>query len=144
MNGQQWLSERAEWSGRWWLPDDPETVIAGVLRYEPGAGSTLSLVGGFSERNLVEIEGGWRDVETPSLRWPVLQGYASGKRVTLLDCAPVASVSRGFLGTLLQGPDEQQISVTSALIGVHIDRADEEVFTRCEVARISAVNQSSD
>ena len=133
MNRQPWLTEPAEWTGRWWLPDDPETVIAGVLRYQPDNGPVLSLVGGFSEQSLVEIEGGWQSVEIENLRWPVLHGIASGRRVTLLDCLPVASKSYGFLG-LAQSPDEQQVKVTTALVGVHLDRADEHVFTSCEIA----------
>jgi len=108
-------------------------VITGVLRYEPDSGPALSLVGGFSERDLVEIEGGGRAMERETLRWPVLHGVASGKHVTLLDCLPIASTSYGFLGSA-RTPDEQQIKVTTALVGAHINRADEQIFSSCEVA----------
>jgi hypothetical protein len=63
----------------------------------------------------------------------VLHGVASGKRITLLDCSAVASTSYGYLGRQ-QGPDEQRVRVTTALVGVHLDDADDAVFQTCEVA----------
>lgn len=44
------LNESAEWAGFWWLPDDPDEQIHGVLRYEPEAGLVLSLIGTFEDR----------------------------------------------------------------------------------------------
>lgn len=41
------LDTSAEWSGFWWLPDDPEYQVPGVLRYEPKDGLVLSLIGTF-------------------------------------------------------------------------------------------------
>lgn len=44
------LDTSAEWSGFWWLPDDPEHQVPGVLRYEPKDGLVLSLIGTFEDR----------------------------------------------------------------------------------------------
>ncbi len=40
--------------GVWWLPSEPESKVAGVLRFSPASGSELTLVGQLRpSRNLV-------------------------------------------------------------------------------------------
>src|SRR5690606_4537915 len=41
---------QSEWAGLWWLPDDPDEQVPGVLRYEPEDGLVLSLIGAFEDR----------------------------------------------------------------------------------------------
>ena len=51
------LDEHAEWAGNWWLPDDPDQQIPGVLRYEPEDGLVLSLIGAFEDRVMSALPG---------------------------------------------------------------------------------------
>ncbi|WP_443058575.1 hypothetical protein [Streptomyces sp. NBC_00442] len=44
------LDEAGEWSGLWWLPDDPGQPLPRVLRYSPDDGLALSLIGAFEDR----------------------------------------------------------------------------------------------
>jgi hypothetical protein len=44
------LDEPGEWAGLWWLPEEPENQIPGVLRYLPDGKLELSLIGAFEER----------------------------------------------------------------------------------------------
>ncbi|WP_443050369.1 hypothetical protein [Streptomyces sp. NBC_00286] len=44
------LDEAGEWAGLWWLPDDPDEQVPGVLRYDPESGLSLSLIGAFEDR----------------------------------------------------------------------------------------------
>jgi hypothetical protein len=38
------LDAAGEWSGLWWLPDDPNQQVPGILRYSPEDGLALSLM----------------------------------------------------------------------------------------------------
>ncbi|WP_155057833.1 ApeA N-terminal domain 1-containing protein [Streptomyces blattellae] len=44
------LDEAGEWAGLWWLPEDPDEQVPGVLRYDPESGLSLSLIGAFEDR----------------------------------------------------------------------------------------------
>lgn len=120
----------AEWTGHWWLPEDPENPAPGVLRYEPDEGLQLSLIGGFEDRVFRPIEGGVA-VTDERCNWPLLLGIADNKEVTLLDCVAVSSKSYR-MG--LDGPHRQTVAALTALIGVHLKSADQEAFTKCEVS----------
>jgi hypothetical protein len=41
------LDEAGEWAGLWWLPDDPDETVPGVLRYDADGGLSLALIGAF-------------------------------------------------------------------------------------------------
>lgn len=124
------LDKPAEWTGHWWLPDDPERTVPGVLRYQPGEGLLLSLIGGFEDRIMRPIEGGVAVMEG-SRSWALILGVADNKRITLLDCHPKHSKTYGFA---MDGPHKQTVSALTALVGVHLDRPDEAVFTECRVS----------
>lgn len=64
------LDKPSEWTGHWWLPEDPERAIPGVLRYVPGDGLRLSLIGGFEDRITRPIDGGVAVMEG-SRSWPL-------------------------------------------------------------------------
>lgn len=44
------LDESGEWAGLWWLRDEPDEQVPGVLRYDGKGGLLLSLIGAFEER----------------------------------------------------------------------------------------------
>lgn len=120
------------WKGRWWLPEDPTTVHAGVLTYEPGTGLDLMLVGGFA----AEVwhpsgEGSW--VSRGEYRdFPVVHGVAGGLEITLFDVTPSSSRTYG-LGFFREGPDEQTLDARFALVGIHAESQDQPAFDRAEV-----------
>ena len=39
--------ERFEYKGKWWLPQNPDTKVAGIIRFEPSEMPTLELLGSF-------------------------------------------------------------------------------------------------
>lgn len=40
------LHELKEWVGHWWRPEDPDTIVPGVLSYDQNTGLALQLIGG--------------------------------------------------------------------------------------------------
>ncbi|MGW9433928.1 ApeA N-terminal domain 1-containing protein, partial [Streptomyces decoyicus] len=67
------LDEVGEWSGVWWLPDDPDQPIPGVLRYSPEDGLVLSLIGAFEDRITSTPSPGLTVVHEGSRNWDVIQ-----------------------------------------------------------------------
>ncbi|WP_230855127.1 ApeA N-terminal domain 1-containing protein [Arthrobacter terrae] len=120
----------AEWTGNWWLPENPEHPVPGVLRYEPEEGLRLLLIGGFEDRTFHPIDGGMDEADE-TFTWPLLLGSADNKEITLLDCLSVSSESYG-LG--VGGLHKQTVSALTALVGVHLKNVDQEAFTKCEVS----------
>lgn len=128
------LDEATEWTGHWWLPDDPEKVVPGILRYEPEAGLLLALIGGFEDRIMRPMgDGGGFAVLEGSRSWPVILGVADNKEITLLDTLPISTKSYGF-GLGLEGPHKQTVSALTALVGAHLESEHDEVFTSCLVS----------
>lgn len=78
------LSKSFTLKGYWYLPNDDEHQIAGVLTYTPGGPAILELIGGFvGMGNPLES---LRSLES-STSIPVIWGITSdGKPVTLFDC----------------------------------------------------------
>ena len=79
------LNEAQEWTGQWWLPDDPDTKVSGILTYDPSEGIRLRLIGGWpyivtkpGENGAVLFTDEWE-------HWPAVLGIADSKYVTLLD-----------------------------------------------------------
>jgi len=124
------LDQPAEWTGHWWLPDDSERAIPGILRYDPDDGLKLSLIGGFEHRIFRPLEHGFAVMEH-SRSWPLIWGVADNKEVTLIGCLPIHSKSYGIWS---DGPHKQTVSALTALIGVHLQDVDQAVFTECWVS----------
>lgn len=85
------LDESAEWAGLWWLPDDPDERIPGVLRYEPEGGLVLSLIGAFEDRIMSNPSPGIVAVHEGHRTWHVIHGAAEQREITLLACVPNSS-----------------------------------------------------
>lgn len=120
------LDATSEWTGHWWLPEQPDRTVPGVLRYDPDEGLRLSLIGGFEDRVMREFGNGGVAVMEGSRSWPVILGVAENKEITLLGCYPVSSKSYG-IG--LDGPHKQTVSALTALVGAHLEGEGDEVFT---------------
>lgn len=123
------LNEPRTWRGYWWAPAERDNAMPGTLTYRPGGGLVLELVGGWDARIRKEVRPGVFAFLEGSSRWPVLHGLAEGQEITLMDCLVTHTMSRNF-----GPPEEQTIHVLTALSGVHLDTADQAIFTQCHVA----------
>ncbi|QGH70589.1 hypothetical protein GCE65_14640 [Pseudactinotalea sp. HY158] len=105
--------------------------MPGTLTYRPDKGLTLELIGGWDTKVWEEVRPGVFETSDSedSRRWPVLHGLAENREITLLDCLPTHTASRNF-----GPPDEQTIHVLTVLSGIHVDTADQALFTECHVA----------
>lgn len=132
MTSESRLDHPGGWTGHWWLPDDPETVVPGILRYDPADGLDLTLIGGFDARVVRhDVEAGVSYVSATSRTWDVVHGVAENREITLLDCIPTSSTSFR-LGS--GPPHKQSIVAQTALVGVHVLGADDAVFTACSAS----------
>lgn len=125
------LADANEWSGEWWLPEDPERRIPGVLRYSPEDGLKLTLIGAFEDRIMVPMEGGV-SIDQGSRSWGAIWGAAEHREFTLMDCLPADS-TRTF-GARVRSPEKQTIVASFAVLGMHLRDQHTQVFARCEVS----------
>lgn len=83
------LNESRDWTGEWWLPDDPEKKVPGVLSYSPEKGLRLSLIGGWDYHVTRPGKNGSTIVTDSLQRWPMVLGTGDGKAITLLSVSVV-------------------------------------------------------
>ncbi|MFI6723187.1 HEPN domain-containing protein [Streptomyces atratus] len=126
------LDEVGEWSGIWWLPDDPDQPIPGVLRYSPDDGLVLSLIGAFEDRIMSTPSPGLTVFHEGSRNWDVIHGAAEQREISLLGCYP-NGVKR-TIGARVKSPDKQTVMAMTALIGAHVSGEDDAVFSATEIA----------
>ena len=43
------MNDKVEYKGYWWIPNNPNRAIAGVITYLPQESITLELIGSFEE-----------------------------------------------------------------------------------------------
>lgn len=70
------LAEGHEWAGLWWLPDEPDSRVPGILRYDPKDGLSLSLIGAFEDRIMTESAPGVTTIHEGNRRWRAIHGVA--------------------------------------------------------------------
>ena len=73
------MTERFEYKGRWWVPENPDYEVPGLIKYSPESGITLELIGQFKPN---------KDKIMPGNGSPtIINGYASNNKLfTLIDC----------------------------------------------------------
>ena len=126
------LDEPGEWAGLWWLPEEPENQIPGVLRYLPGGKLALSLIGTFEERLMTTPSPGVVLIHSGSRSFDVIYGAAERREITLLDC--YASKTNRTMGARVKTPDKQTLVATTGLIGAHVSGEHEKRFAAAEVS----------
>jgi hypothetical protein len=126
------LDQPHEWIGRWWRPDHPEAVSAGVLTFDPSHGIELRLIGGWSRLASTEVSTGLSAIHNEVERWPVIHGRCGTSELTLIE--PWVSQSRGAWG---EDPEEMTLQASTVLDGWHLDAPDSDVFVG---ARVSVEN----
>lgn len=116
----------------WWLPDDPDESIPGVLRYDAEGGLSLSLIGAFEDRITANPAPGVTTYHEGTKTWDVILGVADQREVTLLGCAPT-SVKR-TVSARVKSPDKQTVIAATAIIGAHVIGEEDAVFSAAEVS----------
>lgn len=108
--------------GYWWLPESPDTKIAGIVTYDEAA-PRLRLLGAF--RSSTETSPGSYEVKTVK-RPAIILGECDGQYVTLTNCRQTR-----FSGKF-GGPDgwRQELSAELMLVGILLDDPDEAYFDR--------------
>lgn len=111
------------WHGHWWLPEESDRRLPGVLLVEPNGTTSLELIGGFDLNDHIPVPGG-NGYTLEGRTAPIVLGEAEGVAITLLDC--FTEFSRGSDG---QGrPEFHRVFVNRALIGVWLESQDDAVF----------------
>jgi len=96
------LTDKFEYEGLWWLPDNQGGEIAGNLLFDPDDGATLKLIGSFKSI---------QDLNT-SPKYEVIFGISTnGKYITLYNCMeircslnlPGLLVSQYYVDTIIMG-----------------------------------------
>ncbi|MER7149408.1 HEPN domain-containing protein [Streptomyces lydicus] len=126
------LDAAGEWAGLWWLPEEPQYRVPGVLRYEPESGLTLSLIGAFEDRVTTTPAPGVLMVHEGRRTWSVIHGAADQREISLFGC--FAQGGRHTFGARVKTPDKQTVVATTALIGAHVGGEDEAAFSTTEVS----------
>lgn len=126
------LDEAGEWAGLWWLPDDPDETVPGVLRYDADGGLSLSLIGAFEDRIMSTPRPGVTAYHEGTRTWDVIHGSAEQREITLLGAVPRSS-KRTF-GARVASPDKQTVTATVAIIGAHVSGDSDPSFATAEVS----------
>ncbi|MGP3973017.1 HEPN domain-containing protein [Streptomyces sp. 8N114] len=126
------LDEAGEWAGLWWLPDDPDEQVPGVLRYDAEGGLSLSLIGAFEDRITSNPAPGVTAYHEGTRTWDVIHGAAEQREVTLLGCVPTGGKRTMF--ARVKSPDKQTVTATTAIIGAHVSGEEDAAFSVAEVS----------
>lgn len=136
MNDSHNLDQPADWAGIWWLSDNPDEKVPGVLHYDGKGALALSLIGNF-ENPVIKEEpflGGTKIklVDGETRTWNVVHGVAENQEITLLGCD--YKNTKHTLIAPVWSPDKQTIEASIALIGIHIKNENIPVFPSVEVS----------
>jgi len=126
------LDETIEWAGLWWLPDDPDKQVPGILRYDGEGSLSLSLIGAFEDRITSNPAPGVTVYHEGTKTWDVIHGAAEQREVTLLDCVPANG--KRVLAARVDSPDAQTVTATTAIIGAYVSGKDDATFAAAEVS----------
>lgn len=109
-----------EYSGLWWLPENPENKIHGKLSYDLKKGTTLSLDGAFT------------DYPDNGNFYEIILGDSYGKKITLSNCLlSNFHISRTFKPDREYRSSEFRVSVL--YVGCHFPRRESIKFSRLHV-----------
>ncbi len=115
------MIEEFEYTGRWWLPDNPEEKISGTLRFTLSEGTVLDLMDSFENIKSTNTEGSiTKKVWTGKLFEPeiILGTSSDGKNITLHKCFETkrSDSSSGF--------STSSFYANEVFIGAHFQNAD--------------------
>lgn len=126
------LDGTGEWAGLWWLPDNPDDQVPGVLRYDADGGLSLSLIGAFEDRIMSNPAPGVTAYHEGTRTWDVILGVAEQREITLLGSVPMSS--KRTIGARVASPDKQTVTAAVAIIGAHVSGEDDQTFSGVEIS----------
>lgn len=126
------LDEAVEWAGLWWLPDDPDKQVPGILRYDGEGSPSVALIGAFEDRITSNPASGVTVCHEGTRTWAVIHGVAEQREVTLLGCVPTSGKRAMF--ARVKSPDTQTVMVKKAIIGAHVSGEEDAAFAVAEVS----------
>ena len=126
------LDEAVEWAGLWWLPDDPDKQVPGILRYDGEGSLSLSLIGAFEDRIISNPAPGVTVYHEGTRTWDVIHGVAEQCEVTLLGCVPTRGKRTMF--ARVKSPETQTVTATIAIIGAHVSGEEDAAFAAAEIS----------
>lgn len=126
------LDEAGEWYGLWWLPNDPDEKVPGILRYDAEGGLSLSLIGALEDRIMSCPAPGVTAHHEGSRAWDVIHGAAEQREITLLVAVP--SSSKRTIGARVASPDKQIVTARAAVVGAHVSGKEDSAFAGAEVS----------
>lgn len=109
------MTDKFEYKGMWWLPDNPTNQIAGTLRFSPDDGAILDLQGNFKDIN---------DINNISAAKIILGNSFDGENISLHGC------HSGFRRTRLLLPSTASwlFDVGMVFIGAHLPKKEDAKF----------------
>lgn len=118
------MIDAVEIKGYWFLPDDPENRVAGILSYLPNQKITLELVGSFKAPHdyMLALS------QDYSKRTDIILGESSdAQNITLLNCSPYGALNFSCSFPM------QSFSVQYYLQGIHLNSLQDAVFNQVTV-----------
>jgi len=112
------MIEEFEYKGIWWLPDNPEEKISGILKFTPTKGAFLDLIGSF--KNTVDMN--------KCLKPEIILGNSEdGKDITLHKCREIKSKlsSHGFVTSSFHAGE--------VFVGAHFQRTEDIKFKNLSI-----------
>lgn len=130
------LAEKGEWSGHWWLPENPDNKVAGTLIYDGKGGLNLKLDNYFDGCNPDEVgeidedEHGnlgrlVRDKDLIS--YDVIYGVADGVDITIMDARDMSPI-RLWRPSGSSYASDCKIKAEKLILGKHLENKDNKVF----------------
>lgn len=107
------MDQYFEYKGKWFLPNDPENVISGILKFDPKEDIRLELIGAFDY-----------DLEKIDVIW----GIIIGKDVTLYNCFEIKRENIG--GNLELGT----YACNFVLVGAHFKDKQDIKFNKSKIS----------
>jgi hypothetical protein len=111
--------EKFEYSGIWWLPENPERQASGTLEFNPKEGASLNLIGSFREIKDFNI------FQQPKI---ILGLTSNGKHITLYRCYE-KSFNMNFPGFI-----NSSFLVNFIFIGCHFEKEEDILFDSLSIS----------
>lgn len=110
--------------GYWWLPDNPENKIAGILTFKPSKAITLELIGGFdvNEEYFICI------LENGKKITPIIYGEdEDSKSITLFNCTLFGKLNLSCSFPVMN------YNATYCIVGMHLISENDKIFNRVDI-----------
>lgn len=109
--------------GKWWLPDDSENIVSGILKFDPVNGIELKIFGFFEDKPTL-IASNTDDFA----RYNIILGVIPHKKVTLYNCNQRSGNLRSprFI--------EQEFSVNTLFLGHHFSNVKDIKFKNLSIS----------